>query len=216
MKETKQDFLSIVMGNPARARLLRVFIFNPEESLTIEQAGKRAGVTVQNAKREIALLERNEIIKKAKGVHFRPLNGKATRSTKRGRTTAEQAWSLNTEHRHVGALTLFVGEVSPVKHDSIVSVLKRTGRLSTIILSGSFMGDPTRPADLLVAADAYDERRLELAIRGLEPAFGREIRYAAFLTPEFRYRITIQDRLIRDTLDYPHEVIFDRAGFFLT
>src|SRR3989344_4479321 len=44
-----------------------------------------------------------------------------------------------------------------------------------------------------------------------ETAPGREIRYAVFSTPEFRYRLTIQDRLIRDTLDYPHLVLLDKT-----
>ena len=73
------------------------------------------------------------------------------------------------------------------------------------------MGDPTRPADIIIAVDALHESRLEKAIKTLEPQFGREIRYAAFSTPEFRYRLTVQDRLIRDTLDYPHLVLLDKA-----
>src|SRR3989344_847814 len=36
-------------------------------------------------------------------------------------------------------------------------------------------------------------------------------REAAFSTPEFRCRLTIQDKLIRDTLDFPHLVLWDRA-----
>ena len=63
----------------------------------------------------------------------------------------------------------------------------------------------------LLAADGLNEGRLERAIRTLEPEFGREIRYAAFSTTEFRYRLTVQDRLIRDTLDYPHLVLLDKT-----
>ena len=73
------------------------------------------------------------------------------------------------------------------------------------------MGDPSRPADLLVAADALNEGRLETAVRALEREFGREIRYAAFSAPEFRYRMTIQDKLLRDTLDFPHLVLLDKT-----
>jgi hypothetical protein len=98
-----------------------------------------------------------------------------------------------------------------VRHEKIVSALRRGGRLAAVILSGCFLGDPSRPADLIVAADAFNERRLDKAVRDLEPMFGREIRYAAFSTPEFRYRLTIQDRLIRDTLDYPHLVLLDKT-----
>ena len=120
-------------------------------------------------------------------------------------------WVLNAEFPHLRALAQFVHEVSPMRHEKIVTALKRGGRIAAVILSGSFMGDPSRPADLIVAADVFNERRLDKAVRELEPIFGREIRYAAFSTPEFRYRLTVQDRLLRDTLDYPHLVLLDRT-----
>ena len=120
-------------------------------------------------------------------------------------------WMLNIEFQHLRALSSFIHEVSPMRHEKIVTALRRGGRLAAVILSGHFLGDPSRPADLIVAADAFNERRLDQAVRHLEPMFGREIRYAAFSTPEFRYRLTIQDRLIRDTLDYPHLVLLDKT-----
>ena len=121
------------------------------------------------------------------------------------------AWTTNSDFKHLRAVSSFIHEVSPVHYDNIVGALKRGGRISAVILSGAFMGDDSRPADILIASDSINERRLERAVRSLEPAFGREIRYAAFTTPEFRYRITVQDRLIRDTLDYPHVVLLDKT-----
>jgi len=49
-------------------------------------------------------------------------------------------------------------------------------------------------------------------VRTLEPKFGREIRYTILSTPEFRYRLTVQDRLLRDVLDFPHRILINRAG----
>jgi hypothetical protein len=121
------------------------------------------------------------------------------------------AWAVNSDFKHMRAISSFIHEVSPVHYDNIVGALKRGGRISAVVLSGAFMGDDSRPADILIASDSINERRLERAVRSLEPAFGREIRYAAFSTPEFRYRITVQDRLIRDTLDFPHVVLLDKT-----
>ena len=119
---------------------------------------------------------------------------------------------MNPEFEHTKALVRFVRDVSPVRYDEIVEALKRTGKLSAVVLSGSFMGDKSRPADILVAADSLNEARLETAVRLLEPMFGREIRYAVFSTPEFRYRLTVQDKMLRDTFDFPHLVLLDRSG----
>jgi hypothetical protein len=41
---------------------------------------------------------------------------------------------------------------------------------------------------------------------------GKEIRYSAFETGEFQYRLGMYDKLIRDVLDYPHETVLDKLG----
>jgi hypothetical protein len=49
-------------------------------------------------------------------------------------------------------------------------------------------------------------------IKRLEGEFGREIRYALFSTSDFRYRLGVYDRLIRDVFDYPHRLLLDKIG----
>jgi len=202
------DFLSKFIGSPARAQMLRVFTFNPNEPFTLGSIAKRAAVSLANAKKELTTLEAMGVVKRGKNMSVVLANG--TKRLVKGKSKMD-TWTLNTELKQIRAVSAFVHEVSPIKYETIVGALRRTGKISAVILSGNFMGDETRPADLIVALDSVNERRLESAIRGLEPTVGREIRYAAFTTPEFRYRLTIQDRLIRDTLDYPHLVLLDKT-----
>lgn len=201
-----EDFLGILMGNAARAKLLRVFFFDQSGVLTTALAAKRSGVSPRVAEKEIKVLEQWGVLKQGK---FTIVISRGTRRV--GGNQGERAWAVNHAFKYSAALSKFVHEVSPMHYENVLVALRRTGRLATIVLSGLFMGDPSRPADLLVAADGINERRLEQAVRTLEPQFGREIRYAAFSTPEFRYRLTIQDRLIRDTLDYPHLILLDKT-----
>jgi len=63
-----------------------------------------------------------------------------------------------------------------------------------------------------VVGDRLEERSLDTAVQKLEAELGRELRFAAFSTEEFRYRVGVYDRLIRDALDYPHKVILDKIG----
>ena len=205
-----KDFLAAFIGDQARARILRIFIFNESEFLTVAQAAKRAGVTPHAATRALKELEQLGVLVKGKQMPVPVLqNGKLVKKISLERS--QPAWSVDTDFEHLRAVSAFVHEASPARYDTITNALKRTGRLATVVLSGSFMGDPTRPADLLLAADTINKQRLETALKGLEQTFGREIRYAAFTTPEFRYRLTVQDRLIRDTLDFPHMVLMDRT-----
>ncbi|MEY4747237.1 MAG: hypothetical protein RLZZ416_286 [Candidatus Parcubacteria bacterium] len=203
-----EDFLSRLLSNPARAKILRVFIFGQNQSFTIAQAARRAGVSPRNAEREIRTLEELHILKRAK------LSIKLANVSRRAVSAGNQkvkSWSTDLEFKHALPLSKFIHEISPVHYSAVVTGLRRGGKIAAVVLSGAFVGDSTRPADLIVAADAINETRLEMAIKALEREFGREIRYAAFTTPEFRYRMTIQDRLLRDTLDYPHLVLFDKT-----
>ncbi|MDO8481818.1 MAG: hypothetical protein Q7S75_01910 [bacterium] len=208
-----EDFLSVFLGNQVRAKLSRAFAFNESEAFTLGGVAKRSGVSTQAAAREIKALEKIGIIKKVKDTGNKQKKtrlGARIRNVSPG-TKRENAWILNAEFKHLRALSSFIHEVSPVRYENIVAALKSSGRLSTVIVSGCFMGDATRPVDIIVVIDNVNESRLLHAIKSLETTFGREIRYASFSTPEFRYRLTIQDHLIRDTIDYPHHVLLDRA-----
>ena len=49
--------------------------------------------------------------------------------------------------------------------------------------------------------------KIEMGIRKLEAEIGTELVYAIFDTKEFLYRLSMYDKLVRDILDFPHEVI---------
>lgn len=205
----KDDFLAEFMGdNSARARLLRVFIFDAEHSFPPKDAAKRAGISPQVAAREIKALESWGVIKKGKSVSLMLGNGTARKVTAK---TKVETWSFDPEFKYARSLASFVREISPMRYESVVGALRPCGKLFTVVLSGSFTGDDSRPVDILVAGEDLSEHKLERAIKSLEPIFGRELRYAAFTIPELRYRMTIQDRLVRDTLDFPHVVLLDRS-----
>lgn len=205
----QNDFLSDFMGGSgARARLLRVFVLDSERGFSLKEAATRAGISEKAAQKEAKVLEKWGAVRKGRAMTIMLKNGTGRKVA--GRQKVE-SWGFDPSFRHARAVSAFVREVSPIRYENVITALKTSGKVSTIILSGSFTGDPSRPADIIVAGDSLNERRLEQAIRALEPQYGREIRYAAFSVPEFRYRLTIQDRLLRDTLDFPHLVLFDRA-----
>lgn len=202
----KEDFLAALLRNEKQARIMRVFLFSPEHILALKDAAKRSGLSAAAAAREIKALEKLGIVKKGRAVSVTLKNGKSISAHAK-----TDVWSANQDFPQFAALARFIREISPSHHDSIAGALRRAGRVSIIVLSGHFVGDATRPIDLLIAGEGLSTPRLERAMRVLEPKVGREIRYAFFTLPELRYRLTIQDRLVRDTLDYPHLVLLDKT-----
>ncbi|MDR3570837.1 MAG: hypothetical protein P4L81_01395 [Candidatus Pacebacteria bacterium] len=205
----KDDFLTLFMGgNVARTRLLRVFTFDAERSFPLKDAAKRAGISAQAASKEVKILEKWGVLKKGKTASIVLSNGTARKATAQAK---EETWSFDPDFAYARALSSFVREISPMRYENVVSTLRACGKVSAIVLSGSFTGDETRPVDILIAGEDMSAEKLARAIKALEPIFGRELRYAVFTTPEFRYRLTIQDRLVRDTFDFPHLVLLDRS-----
>lgn len=198
----KEDFLAELIDSPARARVTRALMFNQAEIFSVAKLARISGVNSKSVIKEIKDLEKMGIIKKGKMAKGRKV---------RNKERPEAVWVVNKEFKYLRALSAFIHAVFPIRYANIVNALKSSGKLSAVVVSGCFMGDLTRPVDMIVVGDTMNEGRLERAIKTLEPLFGREIRYASFLTPEFRYRLTIQDRLIRDTLDYPHLALLDRT-----
>lgn len=187
------DTLAKLFGSSARVKLLRLFLFNENESFTLADAAFRAKVSKDAARKEIRLLTDAKILKK------RTLKGPAQ-------------FVANNRYQHYEALRVFLRTSSGVTDENINSVLKRAGSIRLVALSGLFTGVPEPGIDILIVGDKLDDRTLNTAIHLLEAELGRELRYASFTTEDFRYRIGVYDRLVRDIFDYPHRTILDRIG----
>jgi hypothetical protein len=203
-----KDFFAKLLGDKKRAIVLRMFALAPEEIFTLERLRLRTGLGEAPLKRELSALVRLQFVREHKG------EGKEG-GKQRKKKGLEKRWSFMTEAPYARALTRFAEEVSPVEQAAIARALRGTGKLSLLILSGAFAGDATRPVDIILAGEDIRESKLEKTIKSLEPLLGREIRYAVFTTPEFRYRLTIHDRLLRETLDYPHTIALDTKKVLL-
>lgn len=211
MKNTKRqaDFLTLFMGDQSRARVLRALMLNEHTVFNAARMAERAGITPRAAVSALEGLVRMGVARKNRVAIAAPAEAKARVRSKKRRF--EDVWFIDPQFPHLRALAIFVRDISPLQYDDVLDTLKKTGRLAVVVLSGSFVGDVSRPADIVMAGDGLSERRMETAIRSLEGIFGRELRYAAFPTAEFRYRLTVQDKLLRDTLDFPHRVLLDRT-----
>ena len=52
-------------------------------------------------------------------------------------------------------------------------------------------------------------------MRTFESEIGRELRYAMLAASDFGYRLNMNDKLVRDVMDYPHRIVFDRLNIGL-
>lgn len=185
--------LAKLFGTSARLKLLRLFFFNKDTAFSVEEAATRTKLSSEAVRKELADMVSAGIFKK------------------RGERAAAR-YQVNGRFEHFSPLDHFIRETTSVHPTRVLSELKKSGTLRLVVLTGMFTGTQEPAVDLLVVGDALTERTLASAVHALEAELGREIRYASFATPDFRYRLGVYDRLIRDVFDYPHRLLVDRIG----
>lgn len=187
------DPLGKLFGSSALVKIMRLFLFNEEEDFTTDEVAFRTKTTKDTARKELKHLESAGVIRR-----------KSTKSP--------ISYIASPRFAHYEALKSFLRTATGISDAKIASSLKKAGSLRLIALSGLFTDSSESKVDLLVVGDRFDERVISAVVRTLEADLGRELRYAAFATPDFRYRVGVYDRLIRDVFDYPHRLVLDKIG----
>lgn len=185
--------LAKIFGSPARLKMLRLFVFNQESSFTISDIVTRTKISKEVVRRELSDLCDAGLIRK--------------RSPK----TPIQ-YQMNSKFEHRDSLDLFVRDTTILSQARIISYIKKSGVLRLVVLTGLFTGVMEPRVDMLIVGDSLNERTLASAVHSLEAELGREIRYANFATSDFKYRLGVYDRLLRDVFDYPHRILVDKIG----
>lgn len=185
--------LAKLFGSAARLKTLRLFIFNKDSSFTPAEIAERAKLSKDVVRRELIELCASGLLRK-KG------------------TQSPIKYQTNPRFEHLTAIDTFIRDTTNVRPQNMINSLKRAGPLRLVALSGLFTGILETQIDLLIVGDHLEEPVLANAVRSLEAELGREIRYASFATEDFRYRLGVYDRLLRDVFDYPHRLLVDKIG----
>lgn len=189
------DVLAKLFGSNARVKLLRLFLFNPDQTYSAAEAAARARVRVKDANREINMFRKL-------GLLARPARGAVPR------------YGIDRGFSHLLALQSLLLN-APARAHEIYERIRKAGVIKLVVVAGVFVGEWEGRVDLLVVGDRVDEPVLRRSIRLLESEIGKEIRYTLLSTQEFFYRLNMNDHLVRDVLDFRHTIVFDRLDIGL-
>lgn len=199
--------LGRLFGSPARVKILRLFLFNPEGVYERKDIAGHTKVSSETVSYELSLL---------RGIGFvrRKMFHKEVPSEKKGRMKRKKVlgWMLDPSFRYLQALQNFLIHATSLKENEIAKKLLRVGNIKLVVASGIFVHDSDGRIDLLIVGNGIKIPLLESAIRNIESEIGRELRYSCFTTRDFQYRLNMYDKLVRDIFDYPHHVVVDRLG----
>lgn len=188
------DALGKLLGSPSRIKLLRLFLLNPGVLYTASEITLRARVPMEIVRKELSMYEDINLI-----------------LTRKARGKRVHAYTLNPKFVYLEALQHLLLNL-PMRSADIAKRLRVAGNLKLIILSGLFADDYQGRVDILIVGDRFEDGKLKGIIRKLEAEIGKELRYVALKTSEFKYRLDIYDKLVRDVLDYTHVVALDKLN----
>ncbi|TAL49430.1 hypothetical protein EPN83_00790 [Patescibacteria group bacterium] len=203
------DTLSKLFGGTAKVKLLKLFVFNPGAIYDISDLARRTKENPRSVRRELPALRRVGLIKRKSFYKTVLVKRRRRRLSKKVRTPG---WIFNDHFKPRVPLQTFLITMSHLEPKEIARKLQRGGAVKLIIIAGTFIQDPESRVDLLVVGDHIRRGVIESAIKSIEAEMGRELRYTIFDTSEFRYRLAMYDKLVRDILDYPHEKILNKIG----
>jgi hypothetical protein len=191
------DPLQKLFGSDARIKLLRLFLFNPKQTYTVPDAAQRSRVPERTARKELALFAQVGLIRRS--------------PTRRG---SGLRYSANADFKYFAVLQNLLLN-APERAKDIFERVRVAGAIKLIVVAGIFVGDWEGRLDILIVGDRIKERRLRSRMRKLESEIGRELRYAELSSNDFLYRLNMNDKLVRDVLDYPHKIVLDRLNIGL-
>lgn len=203
------DILAKLFGSAARIKILRLFLFNPEIVFDAKDVQLRAKTQLALVRKEIGMMEKIKLIKRKTFIK------EIERKTGKKKTIVKkrvQGWVLNESFVYIGALQEFFIQTATLHEKDILGKLRRSGTLKLVIVAGVFIQDWENRIDMLIVGDGINNKRLETSVKDIEAEVGMELKYATFSTADFKYRLEMRDRLIRDVLDYQHKVLVDRLG----
>ena len=206
-------FLHILFESPAKIRLLRLFMQNQERDFTLQEIEQLIQIKRGSFSREINKLVKVGLVKEKTGAS-RDINKEVPEVSKKrkGRAKPKKVsfYSVNTEFPVFLELHHLIIKSSTASRKKLLSNIKRLGKIRLAIIAGIFFNDDTSRLDLMIVGDDIKKRSLERFLMITESELGKTLRYSVMDTDEFRYRMNMYDRFLRDVLEHSHEKLINK------
>lgn len=204
------DTLEKLFDSPVRAKLLKLFLMNPDTRFTRSEASRQAQVRPGEFQREARRLVQLRLVKSASARLARPLTDNPGRMKFPARR--ETVFTVNRDFPLFAELRALCLKSAPHAKGLLAGKIKRLGNIKLAILAGVFIDNPTSRVDLFIVGDSIRKARMKSFIQWLEARIGKELNYVAMSSPEFKYRRDMYDRFVRDVLEFPHETVINKLG----
>jgi hypothetical protein len=201
------EILAKLLGGIPRVKIMRLFLLNPEVGFEAADITDRCRISASHSRRAMMQLAAMSLIEKRSFIkEVTARNGKLTKKRVQG-------WFLNPAFPYINELRQLLVEGEFFKRSDIARRFKPAGRIQLLVVSGIFIQDSESRLDLLIVGDNLKKNLIQKTVSVLESELGKELSYAVFETADFKYRISMYDKLLRDVFDFPHEPLIASKEF---
>ncbi len=206
------DVLSILFGSESRIRMMRLFLFNSENCFDLFDVCEKSKINSKDVKKEFLVLEKSTFIKR-KDFY------KTIKKTKRGKTeeikNKVHGYCLNKEFQYLTPIKQLLINSKTFEDNELVKRLTKIGKIKLLVVSGVFIDYQESRVDILIVGNNLNKVTMNKVIKSIEAELGKELVYAFFETQDFEYRFEMYDKLVRDIIDYPHQVLLNKLSIQL-
>lgn len=202
------EILAKLFGSSSRVKIIKLFLFNPTQGFSKSDVVRRAKVSPTVARKEINMLEQIGMLKHCTFYPSSSITDKEDDTKPRGKRTA--GFMVNPSFEFLKQLQSLLIHINPLRHDEVLKRLNSVGKLKLVIIAGVFIQNWDSRLDILIVGDRIKVGMVDQALKYFESEIGKELRYAVFETDDFKYRLNVYDKLIRDVIDYPHQKIVNK------
>lgn len=206
-----EQILEKLFDSVPKARILRLFMQNPEQFFTFDSIITKCNVGAIQARKEInKFLKLGVIFEKGANIK-KEIKGKA-KGRKEFRTVRTLVYTTNQNFEIFQELRDLVIKSSVASRKNLTQRVKRLGRIRLAMIAGTLINNDRGRTDLLLVADDIPKGKLERFLSELESEVGKPIHYTLMTKDEFTYRTNMYDRFLRDILESPHEKLINRLN----
>jgi len=197
--------LSKLFGSHSRVKILKAFLFHPDEQYYIRQLSRDLNLQVNSVRRELENLEDFGLL-----VSGSPEPGEAVVEKILDRQD-KKYFRVNKNFPLFDDVKSLIIKSQILHKDDFTKDLLRAGSVKLLVLTGVFVNDFKAPTDVLIVGK-INKDRLQKIIRDLEKELGREVNFTILSAAEFKYRRDIADIFLYDLLEKDKIVVIDEIG----
>lgn len=195
-----------------KVRILRLFMQNSEHTFTFPELVKRTNLNSKIVKKELQKLIKISLVG-LKTIRIKPEQVlKLQRGKRAVRAKKTKVYCVNPRFELINELHDLITKSSITSRSKLSQRIKRLGNIKLAIIAGIFLNKNDTRADLLLVCDNIKKGVLENFLNQIESELGKHLRYTVMETKEFKYRLDMYDRFLRDVLEYPHEKLINKLN----